>query len=181
MWKAASAAEASLDSSHQQLFRPAGWLSGWMAGVDTQAKTPFNTHLLGDCTNKRPRKQERNGFVSQPGVGSVQCPRQLTRRERAADMFPLTVSPKRATKSTGSFVNLCTAAPSPKKKVRLATAEILGVTPLSAITSAACPAPPAALAGEAATLHHEGLKTTYPPHLLCNSSHVTACPFKLTK
>ena len=109
----------------------------------------------------------------------MQCPRQLTRRERAADMFPLTVSPKRATKSTGSFVNLCTAAPSPKKKVRLATAEILGVTPLSAITSAACPAPPAALAGEAATLHHEGLKTTYPPHLLCNSSHVTACPFKL--
>ena len=103
------------------------------------------------------------------------------RRGRAADMFPLTVSPSRATKSTGSFENLCTAALTPKKNVSVAAVEILDVTPSSAITSAACPAPPAALAGEAATLHHEGLKTTYPPHLLCNSSHVTACPFKLTK
>ena len=83
-------------------------------------------------------------------------------------MFALTVSPSRATTSTGSFMNLCTAAPTPMKSVRLATAaDILGVTPfLSAITSAACPANPAALAGEAAALHHEGLKTTSPPPLV---------------
>ena len=84
-------------------------------------------------------------------------------------MFALTVSPSRATTSTGSSVNLCTAAPTPMKSVRLAAAaDILGVTPfLSAITSAACPANPAALAGQAAAaLHHEGLKTTSPPPLV---------------
>ena len=89
-------------------------------------------------------------------------------------MFPLTVSPSLATRSTGSSVNLWMAAVTPMKNVRLA--KNLGFSPTAIVTgSAACQAPSAALGGEAEALHHEGLTTTYLSYLLCNSSHVTMC------
>ena len=113
-------------------------------------------------------------------VASVQCHRQVTRQQAGEDhMFPLTVSPSLATRSTGSSVNLWMAAVTPMKNVRLA--ENLGFSPTAIVTgSAACQAPSAALGGEAEALHHEGLTTTYLSYLLCNSSHVTMClcPFK---
>ena len=55
-------------------------------------------------------------------------------------MFPLTVSPSLATRSTGSSVNLWMAAVTPMKNVRLA--ENLGFSPTAIVTgSAACQAP----------------------------------------
>ena len=53
MWEAASAAEASLDSSHQQLFRPAGWL----ATVDTQAiQNPLARQLYKQTSSQTRKK-----------------------------------------------------------------------------------------------------------------------------
>ena len=165
---AASTAEASLHSSHEQLFRPAG----------PQAHRPnfFWKHTcLGIAPkNKSDKKKEDNSCHSQWLPVCNVTGRWHDSRHEKDHMFPLTVSPSLATRSTGSSVNLWMAAVTPMKNVRLA--KNLGFSPTAIVTgSAACQAPSAALGGEAEALHHEGLTTTYLSYLLCNSSHVTMC------
>ena len=95
-------------------------------------------------------------------------------------MFLLTVSPRRATTSTGCSRNLWTLTQVPTNNVRKTRAEVvMEGRAISTITSAACPAPYAALAGGRLSLHHEGKTTTNLPLVqLCNSSRVMDQPFK---
>ena len=104
----------------------------------------------------------------------------MTKIGRGADMFLLTVSPSRATTSTGCSRNLWTLTQVPTNNVSKTRVEVVKeVRAISTITSAACPAPLAALAGRRLSLHHEGETTTNLPLVqLCNSSHVMAQPFK---
>ena len=99
---------------------------------------------------------------------------------RGADMFLLTVSPSRATTSTGCSRNLWTLTQVPTNNVRQTRVDLVKEgRAISTITSAACPAPLAALAGGRLSLHHEGKTTTNLPLVqLCNSSRVMDQPFK---
>ena len=99
---------------------------------------------------------------------------------RGADMFLLTVSPSRATTSTGCSRNLWTLTQVPTNNVRKTRTDVVKEgRAISTITSAACPAPYAALAGGRLSLHHEGKTTTNLPLVqLCNSSRVMDQPFK---